>query len=135
MTVCALAKTDQIRILIVEDDEDDAFLVEEMLSDGITMNAQKIERAYTFAQALEKLVEREYDVCIFDYNLGKNTGVDLLINIRSRGIDVPVIFLTGNSNPNIEEDIRNSGADDMFLKMNISSMELSHSVLKTLQMV
>ena len=48
---------------------------------------------------------------------------------------MPVIFLTGNSNPNIEEDIRNSGADDMFLKMNISSMELSHSVLKTLQMV
>ena len=135
MTATLLPRTDQIRILIVEDDEDDAFLVEEMLSDGITMNLDKVDRSENFLDALTMMLSKDYDICIFDYNLGKNTGVDLLVNVRSKGIEVPVIFLTGNTDPEIKKEIKDAGAVDLFFKSNISSTELSYSILRNLNLV
>jgi two-component system response regulator ChvI len=88
------SKTDAIRVLFVEDDE----LYREALADELSGQGFTIE---SFADA-ESLAVRlddtaDFDVILLDWSLPQTSGIDLLSQLRRRGIDLPVVFLTGHS--------------------------------------
>jgi two-component system response regulator ChvI len=86
-------KTDAIRVLFVEDDE----LYRETLADELSDHGFTVE---SFADAASLAVRldgaADFDVILLDWSLPHTTGIDLLSELRRRGIDLPVVFLTGN---------------------------------------
>ncbi len=81
-----------LRVLLVEDDEDDFVLIRELLSEATHWKI-KLDWTAAYEDALEKMNQGGYDVYLLDYRLGLRDGLDLLR--ESSGLDVPVIFLTG----------------------------------------
>src|SRR5229473_7467335 len=88
------SKTDAIRVLFVEDDE----LYREALADELSGHGFTIE---SFADAASLAVRldgtADFDVILLDWSLPHTSGIDLLSELRRRGIDLPVVFLTGHS--------------------------------------
>ena len=66
-----------IRILLVEDDEDDHILIRDTLEEMGTPTCF-LEWARTYEAGLQLIHEHRHDLYVFDYRLGAHTGIDLL---------------------------------------------------------
>jgi two-component system, cell cycle sensor histidine kinase and response regulator CckA len=83
-----------LRVLVVDDDDDDVFLTTENLTEGMR-GLCRYDRARTGPEALAALASGSYDVCLLDYRLGLESGLEVLREARASGCDVPVVMLTG----------------------------------------
>ena len=88
-----VGRTGGIRILFVEDDE---FyrenLVAELTERGFVVHS--FTDATWFLRSLDSAVEA--DVIVLEWKLPRTSGVDLLSQLRQRGVSVPVVFLTSH---------------------------------------
>ena len=66
-----------IKVLLVEDDEDDFVLARDMLS-GIRAWRFEVDWIRTFDAGLQAALDNRHDVCLVDYRLGARNGVELL---------------------------------------------------------
>ncbi|HOP09289.1 MAG TPA: ATP-binding protein, partial [Candidatus Methanofastidiosa archaeon] len=57
-----------------------------------------------------------YDCVLCDYQLIGGTGLDFLYNIRTQGMELPVIFLTGQGDETVAREAFVHGANDYFTK-------------------
>ncbi len=113
---------DRIKVLYVDDDEDDFFLVSTLLK-KVKESNYSIELASSFAEALTKL-DQVFDVFLVDYKLGKDTGLDLIKEIKARQKHAPVIMLTGMSTGHIDREALTLGASDYLIKGEFDSNTL-----------
>src|ERR1700748_2899906 len=100
-----------IRVLIVDDDEDDFFLTSEYIK-GIKGSAFVIDWSFRYKDALERINGREYDIYFIDYRLGAKTGLDLLKEALEGNCEEPMILLTGKGNQSIDVEAMQAGAID-----------------------
>jgi len=75
-----------------------------------------VEWASTFQQGLQKLKENSHDICLLDYCLGKETGLDVLGEALRFGCHVPIIMLTGTTDREIDLQAIKLGAADYVIK-------------------
>jgi DNA-binding response OmpR family regulator len=114
------------RILLVDDDEDEIALVQDALSRaGATY---QVDWASTYEQGLDHLQRGDYEVGLVDYRLGSWTGLDFLREARDRGNHVPLIMLTGERDPAIDQAATGLGAVDFLHKGKTSSEEFERAV-------
>jgi signal transduction histidine kinase len=117
----------RIAVLLVEDDEDD-----ELLTRGYLAEIDDVECALTwarsFAEGLRYLSEGSYDVCLLDYALGDRTGMELLTRAVAAGVEVPIIFLTGQAERALDIEATRSGAADYLVKGRINADLLERSI-------
>lgn len=114
------------RILLVDDDEDEITLVQDALSRaGVTY---QVDWASTYEQGLEHLQHRDYEVGLVDYRLGSWSGLDFLREARERGNRVPLIVLTGERDPAIDQAATGLGAVDFLQKGKTSSEEFERAI-------
>ena len=117
----------RIAVLLVEDDEDD-----ELLTRGLLAEIDDVECALTwarsFAEGLQHLSEGSYDVCLLDYALGDRTGMELLTRAVAAGVEVPIIFLTGQVERALDIAATRSGAADYLVKGRINADLLERSI-------
>ena len=85
---------DPVRILIVDDDEDDYLLVSEFFDDIHPIRFE-LEWARTYGEALDAFAHRQHDAYLLDHNLGEHTGIELLREMVRQGCQTPIIMLTG----------------------------------------
>lgn len=116
-----------IKLLLVDDDEDDFYLTSDYLND-IGGQTFEIDWAYSFDNALEKLKEKAYDLCFFDFLLGAKTGLDLLKIAVKEGLKAPVILLTGKGDQRIDVQAMNLGAYDYLVKSELDSEKLERCI-------
>ncbi len=102
----------QLKILIVEDDDDQRELMRETLEDHF--GAGTVVGAESGHAALVQDVG-SFDVILSDYNLPDRTGMDLLDAIRSR-CSTPVIMVTGENVGQIAVEAIRRGATDYVVK-------------------
>ncbi|NYT11890.1 MAG: response regulator [Methanomassiliicoccales archaeon] len=100
------------RILIVEDNEEHVALDREYLPE----NEFYVDSAPDKHTALQKLKNKSYDLVVLDYQLPDGNGIELLIEMKSLGIDVPVILLTNYDEPDLSFEARKLGAVDYWVK-------------------
>ena len=100
-----------VRVLLVEDDEDDYFLTRELLQD-IPGEAYVLDWAADYDAGLEAVCRGGHDVYLLDYRLGTRTGVELLLTARARGCVGPVIILTGQGERESDLEAMRAGAAD-----------------------
>ena len=84
----------QIKILLIEDDEDDYAMVRELLS-GLSRADFSLEWVKTYREGLKELCRGDHDVYLLDYRLGSLNGIELIREATGAGCDKPIIFLTG----------------------------------------
>lgn len=100
------------KILLVEDDEDLATTVSDMLSD----ERHTIDTVHNGLDAMELLRNQTYEVIVLDWDLPGLSGIEILKNFRAAGGGTPVIMLTGKGEIEQKEQGLDSGADDYLTK-------------------
>jgi signal transduction histidine kinase len=121
-----------IKVLLVEDDEDDYVFIRELLSE--VKGAEYIlEWMPTYDKALEKMACTENQVCLIDYRLGLHDGLEMLREARERGSLVPVIFVTGLEDQEVDLKAMRSGATDYLVKSQLTGPLLDRSIRYALE--
>src|SRR5579859_3703936 len=103
--------TGLIKILLVEDDEDDYILARDLLSE-IPGRHFALDWINNYQRGLETMVLNQHDVVLVDYRLGAENGVSLLRVALERGCQAPVILLTGAGQHEIDVQAMQAGAAD-----------------------
>jgi diguanylate cyclase (GGDEF)-like protein len=116
-----------IRLLIVDDDEDDLYLITEALRE-VERTRYTITTASSSLLAMVELSKGSFDVIFSDYRLGAVTGVDFIKSVRTAGIDTPIILLTGISDHLVDTAALNAGSSDFIPKTAITADVLDRSV-------
>ncbi len=116
-----------IKITIIDDDEDDFILTEDILSD---IEGLEIEAHWenNFESAKQKLASCESDIYLIDYRLGKLSGLDLLEHARMNFCNKPIIILTGQGDREIDMLAMKMGADDYVIKSELNKTKLERSI-------
>lgn len=117
----------QIKILLVEDDEDDYVMTRDILSE-IEGASYSLDWAPTYNAALETINRNEHDVCLFDYRLGEHNGIELLHEAVKNGCKLPIIMLTGQGDHEVDIKAMKAGAADYLIKGKIDASVLEHSI-------
>src|SRR6266478_857399 len=101
-----------MRVLLVEDNDDDALLIREALSETTI----EIERAERLSTALEKLAEGELDAVLLDLSLPDSHGLDTIGRLRSATAVPPIVVLTGLNDEEAAVKAVERGAQDYLIK-------------------
>lgn len=116
-----------IRILLVEDDEDDYLLTKALVS--AKENASiKLDWVDSYEQALEVIDTKQHDVYLVDYRLGAYTGIDLIQEAFKMGCRAPMILLTGQDDLTVDQSALELGAADYLVKGRIDAQLLGRSI-------
>jgi CheY-like chemotaxis protein len=116
-----------VKLLIVDDDEDDLYLIKDALSE-VSRTRYAITTASSSLLAMVELSKANFDVILSDYRLGAVTGVDFIKSVRASGIDTPIILLTGISDATVDNAALEAGSSDFIPKTAITGDVLDRSV-------
>src|SRR5690242_15877354 len=108
-----------IRILIIEDDEDDFFIIKEDI-ERISYQKFIVDWCPRYADGIDKMKKKEYDIYFVDYFLGAKTGLELLNEAISIGCQEPIVLLTGKGNHTIDIEAMQAGAYDYLIKSELN---------------
>jgi DNA-binding NtrC family response regulator len=110
--------TEALRVLLVEDDEDDYLITRDML--GAQERAHfVVEWCPDYHQGLEAIRREDHDVYLIDYRLGANTGLELVREGFADRPRAPVIILTGQSDYEIDLEATALGVTDYLVKQEL----------------
>ncbi len=116
-----------IRILLVDDDEDDQLIARDLLAEHLAghyiLDWEQDER-----RALERILEQRHDVYLVDYVLGERNGLDLIAEASVRGCRAPMIVLTGHGDDQLDKACLDAGAEDYLIKAGLSGALLARSI-------
>lgn len=116
-----------LKVLLVEDDEDDYFLAKELFSEFKGWQVQ-LDWMKSFASGLDAITRSAHDVCLVDYRLGAQNGIELLRVALERGCKAPIILLTGQGEHQIDLEAMRAGASDYLVKGRLDSGLLERSI-------
>ena len=119
----------EIRVLHVEDNEMDAELVAQALRrGGLSVSVVVVQEEVEFERQLRLQTP---DVVIADYNLPRWKGIDALHVLRSEGLDIPLILVSGALGDITAVECIKRGATDYVLKDGLA--RLPEAVRRALQ--
>ena len=103
-----------IHLLLVEDSDDDALLIQRQFHRAqVEVTAERVETAARLTEALRM---RPPDVVICDYNMPAFSAEEALGQIRTDGLDVPFILVSGEVGEETAAALMKAGVHDFVLK-------------------
>ena len=120
------------RVLLIEDDNDDYVIARDLFNE-IGQGGITLEWASNYHGGLKALLDNRHDVCLMDYRLGQNNGLELMTEAIQSGSRVPIIMLTGQGNHDIDVAATEAGAADYLTKSQIKAPLLEHAVRYAIQ--
>ena len=109
-----------VQVLLVEDSEDDALLLEHRLcahDDPIAIT--RVETAFSLQAALDA---RDWDVVISDYRMPLLSGLDALDIVRRHDRDLPFILVSSTVGEDVAVDAMRRGANDYVMKSRLARL-------------
>lgn len=106
-----------LRVLIVEDNEDDVLLLLRTLKQG------GFEPAYVHvdtAQGVEDALREHWDIVIADYSMPQFCGLDALALLQTRRLDIPFILVSGTIGEEVAVEAMRAGAHDYIMKSHLA---------------
>src|SRR5215207_6973629 len=125
-------KPPQVRVLIIDDDEDDFFITSEYLKQ-IQEYVLQIDWCYRFNDAVVHLQSRAYEMYFVDYRLGAKTGLDFLKEAVRIGCEEPIVLLTGKGNKDVDIEAMQMGATDYLIKTELTTDKLERCIRYSLE--
>lgn len=124
-----MAKTaDEIKVLLIDDDEDDYLITEGFLEDS-PYTTFRLDWTTNYDSALEAIISEAYDVYLIDLHLGAWNGFDLIKNGLAGGCHKPLILLTGAGEREIDQKAMQLGAADYLVKGQFNAQMLERAIL------
>jgi PAS domain S-box-containing protein len=120
-------KPTAIRVLLVEDDEDDYILTRTLIGAPENRNL-RLAWVDSYDEAIDHICDDNYDVYLIDYRLGERTGIELIREATNRGCRAPMILLTGQDDQSVDYSAMEIGASDYLVKGRIDAQLLGRSI-------
>jgi len=114
-------------ILIVEDDDSNALLLEQLLSRRMRGSPQ-FRRADRLSAALREASQGGIDVMLLDLGLPDSQGLDTLVRLREAVTDVPIVVLTGLDDEEMADRAIQYGAQDYVVKGREDGASLARAI-------
>ena len=109
-----------LRVLIVEDSEDDAILlVRELKRGGYDPIFERVDTSATMIDVLEK---QTWDILISDYSMPHFSAPEALKLLHKSGLDLPFIILSGKIGEDTAVAVMKAGAHDYIMKNNMTRL-------------
>ncbi len=109
-----------LRVLVVEDSEDDTLLMVDQLTEGgYDVAHTRVETAEQMSTALR---EQTWDLIIADYRMPHFSGPAALQMLHQSGQDIPFILVSGTAEVSTGVEMMRAGACDFIMKHNISRL-------------
>ncbi len=116
-----LTERGPLRVLLVEDNADDAFLLARHLAkNGFAAEIKRVETAGEMLLALNAMPLPE--LVLADYNLPNFSGPAALQILKTSGFDIPFIMLSGAMSETTAVESMRAGAQDYVTKQNLSRL-------------
>lgn len=115
-----------VKLLIIDDDEDDFFLVKDLIAE--ISQTCTFDWASTYEAGQKLLREDRHDLCLMDYKLGARDGIELLAFANEIGFSGPIILLTGMHQVEVDRQALRAGAVDYLVKSHLSAEQLARSI-------
>ena len=113
-------KDQSLRVLIVEDSEDDALrIIRELKKGGYSPVYERMETAAAMKKALQ---EKQWDIILCDYKMPKFSGAQVIALKKEANIDIPIIIVSGNIGEDVVVECMRLGAHDFVMKDNLSRL-------------
>jgi len=109
-----------LRVLIIEDNEDDAILeIDELISGGFDIVYERIETREAMREALR---DKTWDCIISDYAMPQFSGLDALTEMVKSKLDIPFILISGIIGEETAVAAMKAGAHDYIMKNNLKRL-------------
>ena len=109
-----------LRVLVVEDSENDALLLKRQLKrGGYDLNFVRVD---TLAELETALDSQTWDIVISDYNLPHFNGLTALELLKEKELDLPFIIVSGAIGEEVAVQAMKAGAHDYVLKDNLARL-------------
>ena len=111
----------RLRVLLVEDSEDDAALVVRALSSGgFKVFSERVDTADGLKTALDR---QAWDLAVADFSMPGFSGIAALEIVRERDPDLPLIFVSGTIGEDVAVAAMRTGAHDYIINGNLARLE------------
>lgn len=121
-----------LRVLVIEDNDDHAALLEQFLR-STTFPIGQLDRVADGNSGIRKAVSEEYDCVFLDFELPDNTGMDILAKLLSRRPQISVVMVTARGSEELAVEAMKVGAVDYLVKGNLTSRSLERALLGLLE--
>jgi two-component system sensor histidine kinase UhpB len=109
-----------LRVLLVEDSENDAALLElALFRAGFASQCERVDTREALAAALDR---QEWDVVIADYVMPQFDGLTALAVVKEKGLDLPFIIVSGHITDDTAVAAMKAGAHDYVMKDNLTRL-------------
>jgi len=117
-----------LRVLVVDDDEEDFLILRDLLSD-YPLGRFEMSWVGTLEEGILALRAGAHDVYLVDYHLGPDNGMDLVrLAVAEHHTHRPVIMLTGHGSADVDSEALAAGASDYLVKGSIDAEKLARSL-------
>lgn len=123
---------EEIKVLLVEDDEDDFILIRELLS-NVRRTKYILEWAPTYERAVQEMTCGANQVYLLDYRLGARNAIDILKGMQEKGCSAPMILVTGHEDYDVDFEAMRLGATDYLVKSQLNGPLLDRSIRYALE--
>src|ERR1700682_5349253 len=120
-------KTETIKVLLIDDDEEYSILTGKLLSD-VKVGKYELDWASSYEEGLKVAGRREHHVCLVDYRLGERSGVQLIREAWEARLTTPMILLTGKGNHEVDVEAMHAGATDYLVKDETPAVLLERTI-------
>ena len=116
-----------VAVLIVDDSRLD-YLDTRGLLLSTRVDVQRLVWLDRWSGAASALEQGPFTLFLIDLNLGADSGLDVIRDLRAAGVLEPIIALTGQSDESVDRACADAGASDFLVKGRIDRMDLERSI-------
>jgi len=120
-------KQKQFRLLLIDDNADDVWLVKEFLSQS-SPGIFEVSSCSLLSNAINRLAKEEYGLILLDLNLPDSQGEATFLDENIKNLDCPIIVLTGLDDEELAIKAVQAGAQDYLVKGEFDGIALTRSI-------
>jgi PAS domain S-box-containing protein len=110
---------ESLRVLLIEDSEDDAVLTLRALNSSFQVTYERVESAEGMIAALKN---KPWDIIVSDYNMPRFSGTDAFLILKATDLILPFILVSGAMGEETAVEAMRVGVDDYILKGNLARL-------------
>ena len=118
---------ERVRILLVEDDPDDVYIMRNLLGDR-WHGPFELVNLELLSAAIERCQEERFDVVLLDLGLPDSNGLETFFSLYAHAGDVPIVVLSGYSDERAAVKAVQAGAQDYLVKGQLTDRLLIRSL-------
>ncbi len=118
---------ERVRILLVEDDPDDVYVMRNLLGDRWD-GPYELAHTEMLSTALERCLEERFDVILLDLNLPDSSGLETFFSMIAHSGTTPVVILSGHGDERIAVKAVQAGAQDYLVKGQLTDRLVVRSI-------